>query len=92
MSDRSSKANVLAALRVRRNAVRGFTYGGAFAVSLFVTFVLLPGSVRSPVWYVGLGFVVAFASGFLATLLLVARTARRRARAEREDDAPTPYK
>ena len=73
--DRPPKGDVLRTLAVRRNAIRGFTAGTLFAVALYVVFVLLPGSTFSPVFFVGLAFVVAATSGAIVTAVLVAVTA-----------------
>jgi hypothetical protein len=59
------------ALAVRKQAVRGFSAGVLLAAALFVLFVLVPGTDRSPLLYVGLGFVFAVSFGLLATVALV---------------------
>jgi hypothetical protein len=59
------------ALAVRTQAVRGFSAGFALAAALFVFFVLVPGSERSPLLYVGLGVVFGISFGLLATVALV---------------------
>jgi len=72
---------LLDALRVRRNAAVGFAAGTAVAVVVFVWFVVLPAAtVRSPLYYVALAFVLAVAAGGLVTALLMAARARRLAR------------
>ena len=73
--DRPPKGEILRTLAVRRNAIRGFTAGALFAVALYVLFVVLPGSTFSPVFFVGLAFVVAMTSGAILTTILVAITA-----------------
>ena len=72
--DRPPKGEILRTLAVRKNAARGFSVGALLAVALFVVFVL-PGSTFSPVYFVGLAFVVAMTSGAIVTTILVAITA-----------------
>jgi hypothetical protein len=62
---------------VRQNAKRGVAIGVVFTAVVFLFFVVLPrGTVRSPVYYLALAFVLAMATSGLATALLVARRAR----------------
>lgn len=72
--ERPPKGDILRTLAVRKNAARGFAVGALFAVALLVVFVL-PGSTFSPVYFVGLAFVVAMTSGAIVTAFLVAITA-----------------
>lgn len=58
----------MAALDVRRQALRGFGLGVLLAAVVFAFFVAVPGSIRSPIFYVGLGFVLAVSTGLLATV------------------------
>ena len=74
------RAALVEALEVPRNARRGFAFGLLFTVAVFVFFVVLPGTYRSPLFYVGLGFVLAVAVGGLATTVLTAITAYRLSR------------
>lgn len=78
--ERPPMANLIDALEVRRNAKRGFAAGILFAAAIFTFFVVVPGTYRSPLLYVGLAFVVAVTTGLLATTILTALTARRLAR------------
>jgi len=72
---------LLEALRVRRNAAIGFAAGVVVAGLLFVWFVVLPpDTVRSPLYYVALAFVLATAAGGLVTALLLGIRARRLAK------------
>ncbi|WP_436908346.1 DUF7536 family protein [Halosimplex marinum] len=71
------RAAFVAALRVRRNARWGLAAGLALALAAFVLFVALPGSRRSPLLYVGLGFVLAMSTaGLVAFLLTLGRAVR----------------
>ncbi|WP_235853519.1 DUF7536 family protein [Halosimplex salinum] len=73
----SGKAAFVAALRVRRNAKWGVVVGVALTVAAFVLFVAIPGALRSPLWYVALGFVLAMSTaGFVAFLLTLGRAVR----------------
>lgn len=78
--DRPGTAAFLAALRVRRNATLGFALGTLFAVAVFVFFVALPGSRRSPLLYVALAFVLAVGVGLLLTTVFTLGSAYRLAR------------
>lgn len=73
----SGRAAFVAALRVRRNAKWGLAAGLALTAAVFVLFVLVPGSQRSPALYVGLGFVLALSTaGLVAFLLTLGRAVR----------------
>ncbi|MFB6165101.1 MAG: hypothetical protein ABEJ31_08070 [Haloarculaceae archaeon] len=71
------RAAVVRALRVRRNARRGFAFGAIVTAAVFVFFVVVPGTYRSPYLYVALAFVLATALGALSTAALVAVRAYR---------------
>ncbi|WP_338726843.1 hypothetical protein [Haladaptatus sp. DJG-WS-42] len=77
---RSPRANMVAALNVPQNARRGFGFGLVATLALFVFFVLLPGTFRSPVLYVALGFVLATSLGAFATVILTLISAYRLSR------------
>ncbi|MFB6140989.1 MAG: hypothetical protein ABEJ26_11210 [Halosimplex sp.] len=73
----SGRAAFVAALRVRRNAKWGIAVGVALAAAAFVLFVVFPGVRRSPLLYVGLGFVLAMSTaGLVAFLLTLGRAVR----------------
>ena len=73
MSDRSGVQNLIDAIDVRRQAVRGFTVAGVLTLAWFVLFVVLPGGVAYPVGLlVGLALVLWFAAGMLATIVFAA--------------------
>lgn len=73
----SGTAAFIEALRVKRNAAWGVGVGVGFAALVFVFFVVVPGSYRSPLWYVGLGFVLALSTaGLVAFLLTLGRAIR----------------
>ena len=77
----SGRAAMVEALRVRRNAVRGFAAGIVFTAAVFLVFVVFPpGTAQSTVYYVGLAIVLALTTGGLATIVLVALEARRLAK------------
>lgn len=76
------RANFVAALNVRRNAVRGFAFGVLFTLAVLALFVFLPGTRRPSVYYVGLGFVLASALGALTTTVLTLISAYRLAQDE----------
>jgi apolipoprotein N-acyltransferase len=78
---RDGTQGLLEALHVRRNAALGFAAGAAVTGLIFVWFVVLPAdTVRSPLYYVALAFVLATAAGGLVTALLVGARARRLAK------------
>jgi hypothetical protein len=69
------------ALGVERNAKRALAVSTAFAVALYVLFVVVPGeTTQSPVLYLGLAFVVLVATTFLLTIVLTAVSAWRLSR------------
>ncbi|MCU4973703.1 hypothetical protein OB955_13260 [Halobacteria archaeon AArc-m2/3/4] len=73
--ERPPTAHVLEALEVKRNAAIGLGTGVAFAVILFVLFVV-PGPTRAePIYYVGLAFVAAVTIGGSIAVLLTIRSA-----------------
>lgn len=75
--DASGPAAFMQALAVPRNAKWGAVAGVAFTLLVFFVFVVLPGTYRSPLWYVGLGFVLAVSTaGLVATALTLVRAAR----------------
>lgn len=75
--DADGRTAFLQALRVRRNAGVGVAVGVTVTVAVFVLFVVVPGTVRSPLWYVGLAFVLATSTAALvAALLTLARAVR----------------
>lgn len=70
-------AAFMQALAVPRNAKWGAAVGLAFTLAVFVFFVVIPGTYRSPLWYVGLAFVLAISTaGLVAFLLTLARAIR----------------
>jgi acid phosphatase family membrane protein YuiD len=72
----SGRAALVEALHVRQNLKRGVAAGVAFTAIVFLFFVVLaPSTVRSPVYYVALAFVLAMTSSGLAAALLVMRRA-----------------
>ncbi|MFC6731423.1 MULTISPECIES: hypothetical protein [unclassified Haladaptatus] len=77
---RSPRANMVDALNVPQNARRGFAFGVLATVAIFVFFVILPGTFRSPFFYIALGFVLATSLGAFATVILVLRSAYRLSR------------
>jgi hypothetical protein len=76
----SGKAALLEALDVPRNARRGFAFGFVVTLAVFVFFVVVPGTTRSPLYYVALAFVLAAGLGGLATTVLTVRSAYRLSR------------
>ena len=72
------RAALVEALRVRQNLKRGVAIGLAFTAAIFLFFVVLaPTTVRSPLYYVALAFVLAMASSGLAATILVMHRAYR---------------
>lgn len=66
------------ALEVPRLAAWGFAIGLVLTVGTFGFFVVLPGAAdRSPLLYLGLGFVLALSLGLLLTMVFVAGSAYR---------------
>lgn len=72
------RAALVEALHVRQNLKRGVIVGVGFTAAVFLFFVVLPETtVRSPMYYVGLAFVLAMtASGLAASLLVMYRAYR----------------
>ncbi|WP_336360610.1 DUF7536 family protein [Haladaptatus sp. ZSTT2] len=77
---RSPRANMVAALNVPQNARRGFGFALLATLAIFVFFVLLPGTFRSPLFYLALGFVLATSLGAFATVILTLVSAYRLSR------------
>ncbi|WP_247005364.1 DUF7536 family protein [Halorientalis litorea] len=75
--DTSGPAALMAALNVQRNARVGFVAGLVVTVAIFVFFVVVPGVRRSPLYYVGLAFVLAVGLGGLLTMGLTMVSAYR---------------
>jgi hypothetical protein len=74
----SSRQALVEALEVRQNAMRGLAVGLLFTAVVFYLFVVAPGgTIRSPLYYVALGFVLALTMSGLATIVLVAVRAYR---------------
>ncbi|WP_158058457.1 DUF7536 family protein [Halorussus halophilus] len=76
------RTNFAAALNVRQNAIRGFTFAVLFTIAVLALFVFLPGTTRPTPYYVGLGFVLASSLGALATTVLTLVSAYRLAQEE----------
>jgi len=75
--DASGRTAFMQALRVSRNARVGMAVGVAFTLVVFVFFVVIPGTFRSPLWYLGLAGVLALSvGGLVAFLLTLARAIR----------------
>jgi len=75
--DADGPAAFMQALRVPRNATVGAAVGVAFTLVVFVFFVVIPGTMRSPLWYVGLAGVLALSvTGLVAFLLTLVRAVR----------------
>ena len=64
------RANFVAALNVRQNAIRGFGFGLLATAGVLALFVFLPGTRRPTPYYLALGFVLALSLGALATAVL----------------------
>jgi apolipoprotein N-acyltransferase len=78
---RDGARGLLEVLQVRRNVTLGFAAGVAVTGLIFVWFVVLPpDTVRSPLYYLALAFVLATAAGGLITALLLGVRARRLAK------------
>ena len=70
-------AAFMQALRVQRNAAVGLVVGLAFTLAVFVFFVVVPGTTRSPLYYVGLAAVLALSvAGLVAFCLTLGRAVR----------------
>lgn len=76
----SGRAAFVRALNVRRNAKWGFAVSLVVTLAVFGFFVVVPGTTRPSVLYVGLGFVLAVSLGGLATAVLTFFSAIRLAR------------
>lgn len=75
--DADGPAAFMQALRVERNAKIGGVVGVAVTLAVFVFFVVIPGTLRSPLWYLGLAFVLALSTaGLVAFLLSLTRAVR----------------
>jgi len=68
------------ALNVPRNARLGFAFGLLFTVAVYLFFVVMPGAIRSPLWYLALAFVLFVGVGGLATTALTLVSAYRLSR------------
>jgi len=75
--DVGGRAALVEALNVPTNLKRGFAFGFLFAAAVFVFFVVIPGTYRSPALYVALWFVLAMGMGGLATTVLLIVSAYR---------------
>jgi hypothetical protein len=76
-SEASGPAAFMQALRVGRNARWGVAVGVAVTVVVFVVFVVIPGTIRSPLWYSSLAFVLALSTaGLVAAALTLVRAVR----------------
>lgn len=72
------RAALVEALHVRQNLKRGVAVGVVFTAAIFLFFVVLPDTtVRSPLYYIALAFVLAMASSGLAATVLVMHRAYR---------------
>jgi hypothetical protein len=81
-SPESNRRRFVEALRVKRNAARGFAFGIAATVAVYAFFIILPGGFElgRDLYFLGLAAVMAVGLGGLATAVLVALRARRLAR------------
>jgi hypothetical protein len=76
-ADADGPSAFMQALRVGRNARWGVAVGVAVTLVVFVVFVVIPGTGRSSLWYVGLAFVLALSTaGLVATVLTLVRAVR----------------
>ncbi|MFB6152143.1 MAG: hypothetical protein ABEJ40_10090 [Haloarculaceae archaeon] len=65
------------ALDAPRHARTGAVVGVVFTAAVFVFFVVIPGTYRSPLWYVGLALVLATSTaGLVAFVLSAVRAVR----------------
>ena len=71
------RANFVAALNVRQNAIRGFAFALLATAGVLAFFVFVPGANRPILYYLGLGFVLATSLGALATTVLTLVSAYR---------------
>lgn len=76
------RANFVAALNVRRNAVRGFVFSFLFTAGVFALFVFLPGTRQPTPYYFALAAVLALSLGALVTTVLTLLSAYRLAKEE----------
>jgi fucose permease len=74
------QANFVAALNVRRNAIRGFGFSLLATTAILALFVLLPGTRRPTHYFLALGFVLALSLGALVTAVLTLISAYRLAK------------
>lgn len=73
MPERPGVDNLLDAIDVRTQVVRGFATSGVLTAIWFVVFVLLPSGLAYPVGLlVGLGIVLWVTAGMLATIVFAA--------------------
>ncbi|WP_128476815.1 DUF7536 family protein [Halorussus pelagicus] len=71
------RANFVAALNVRRNAIRGFGFSLLFTAAVLAVFVVQPGTRQPTPYYLGLAFVLVTSLGALATTVLTLISAYR---------------
>lgn len=70
MRDRSGVDNLVAAIDVRRQAIRGFAVAGVLTAAWFVLFVVLPDGLAYPVGLlVGLALVLWFTAGVFMAIV-----------------------
>ena len=74
------RANFVAALNVRRNAIRGFAFALLVTAAVLALFVFLPGTRQPTPYYLGLGFVLVTSLGALVTTVLTLVSAYRLAK------------
>jgi len=75
--DADGPAAFMQALRVARYAKVGAVVGVGFTLVVFVFFVVIPGTTRSPLWYLGLAGVLALSvAGLVAFCLTLVRAVR----------------
>ena len=76
------RANFVAALNVRRNAIRGFAFALLVTAAVLALFVFLPGTRQPTPYYLALGVVLVSALGALTTTVLTLVSAYRLAKEE----------
>jgi hypothetical protein len=76
------RANFVAALNVRRNAIRGFAFALLVTAAVLALFVFQPGTRQPTPYYLGLAFVLVTSLGALATTVLTLASAYRLAKEE----------